>query len=502
MAELTWLRLNRTSSSPFAEIVLTVREALATILLLGALVGVLFGSSFRSGMMTDDPLCVATGRIANERGLDAAHAIFTEVAPRPFPVVVYALNYRLYKLNLSGYHLSNALWHLANTLLVLVLAWRFTRSRSLAMLAAALFASHFAHWENAIWIAAVEDIYVGFFILVALIAYDRFRMRDDGRWYAVTLAASLGAFLSKEIAVMLAPMLLLADLLSSRDGQPMRGRLTGALSRLWPFFAMTVLYVAVIVLDGRLERVEHGGLWAVHGRHVLRHPINYLGWMLWPYDTAGEVLGAPPHSVSAGLMWLAFWVARLAMLGLVIRLLLRGSAAQRLLTLWLLLAIAPYAFRTTMFSRYSYVATAMFALLAVQLARDHLCGSPRWRASFHGCCAVFIATNVLLHHVSPSVATYRRYGEAGRPIIASVLARRAEIAAASQVWLIDPPAFAPPGPVAVERTWRYILQLVCNEVPQTRCLTWTEWRALGGSVTLSPGIRVYHWTQGKLQRLR
>jgi hypothetical protein len=483
--------------------VLAPREIVAAVLLLVALLALLFASNFRSDMVTDDPVCVATGRIANERGLGAAHAIFSELLLRPFPLLLYALNYRLFHLNLTGYHLSNALWHLANTLLVLAFAWRFTRSRPLSLLAAAFFAAHFAHWENEVWVAAVEDVYAGFFFLVALLAYDRYLSGGPRRWYGVTLAAAIGALLSKEIGVMLAPMLLAADLLSPAGTRPWSDRLRASARRTWPFFAMALLFGALLIISGRVGRIQDYGRWAFFGRHVVRHPINYLGWMIWPFNTAGEVPGALAHSSGWGLLKFGFWVARLAMLAFVARVVLRGNMEQRLTICWLLLAIAPYSFRTAMFPRYSYIATAMFTLLAVQVAHCHLgYEQRRWRTGFYSCTTLFIALNVLLLYVSPSVAAYKQYGKEAQPLIDQVLERRREIAAASEVWLIDPPALAPPGPVAVERTWNYIVQLVCDRIPHTRCLRWEEWQTFAGRPRLSKDIRVYRWQNGAMQPIR
>jgi hypothetical protein len=500
--ELTEASDKRVAPPWRASSIVAPREIFVAVLLLAALLAVLFASNFRSEMVTDDPVCVATGRIANERGLGAAHAIFSELLLRPFPLLLYALNYRLFHLNLIGYHFSNALWHLANTLLVLVFAWRFTRSRPLSLLAAAFFAAHFAHWENEVWVAAVEDVYAGFFFLVALLAYDRFRASADRRWYAVTLAAAVGALLSKEIGVMLAPMLLAADLLTRADDQPWPRRIQTAAKRTWPFFAMTLLFGAVLIFSGRVGRIQDYGRWAFLGRHVLRHPINYLGWMIWPFNTAGEVPGAPAHTEGWGLLKFGFWIARFAMLAFVVRVLLRGTAGQRLTICWLLLAIAPYSFRTAMFPRYSYIATAMFTLLAVQVVRSHLgYQQRRWRTGFYGCCTLFIALNVLLLYVSPSVAAYKQYGQAAQPVIAGVLERRVEIAAASEVWLIDPPVFAP-GPIAIDRTWNYIVQLVCNRIPHTRCLRLAEWQALTSRPGLPKEIRVYRWRDGALQKVQ
>lgn len=479
------------------------RELFAAVLLLVALLVVLFASNFRSDMITDDPVCVATGRIANERGFGVAHAIFSELLLRPFPLLLYALNYRLFQLDLTGYHLSNALWHLANTLLVLLLGWRFTRSRSLSLLAAAIFAAHFAHWENAIWVAAVEDIYAGFFILLALFAYDRFRTGADGRWYGVTLLAAVGALISKEIGVLLPPMLLAADLLLGGEEQPWSRRWRAAARRTWPFFTMALVFGAVLVLSDRVGRMHDDGGWVVWGRHALSHPINYLGWMIWPFGTAGEVPGAPPHSPGWKLLRLGFWVARIAVLGFVLRTLLRGTVQQRLAICWLLLAITPYGFRTAMFPRYSYLASALFTLLLIQVVHTSACyRRPVLRHAFLAGGVLFIAVNVLLHHVSPSVVAFKQYGEASRPVIAAVLERRAEIEAATEVWLIDPPTFAQPGSVAIDRTWNYIVQLVCDHVPTTRCLRSEEWQALASQPALMKEIRVYRWRKGGLATVR
>src|SRR5262249_55050610 len=155
----------------------------------------------------------------------------------------------------------------------------------------ALFVTHFAHWENAIWIGTMSDLVLAFFILTALLAYDRFR-RGGSRWaYAVALGATAGALLSKEAAVAVAPMIFPADIFIRPESQTWRSRLAGALRRTAPFWLLSFFLVLLVLVSGMVERYSSSASLSLFGRHVPRHAAGYLAWMLFPFQTAGNVPG-------------------------------------------------------------------------------------------------------------------------------------------------------------------------------------------------------------------
>jgi hypothetical protein len=205
---------------------------------------------------------------------------------------------------------------------------------------------------------------------------------------------------------------------------------------------------------------------------------------------------------SGRVFWAMLKVARFGAAAAVGLLLLRGSGRQRLLALWLLLAIAPYTVRATMFPRYAYPATALFAVLAAQLAGDFLRRRPARAGLLRAGIWAFVAVNLALVYASPSVAAFKGYAREARPIVAEVCRLRAEMAPAAELWLIDPPAFAPPGRRTEDRMWVQIAQLVHDRHIPTRTLRWPEWQTTVAEGRVPAGVQAYRWDGRELRQVR
>lgn len=144
---------------------------------------------------------------------------------------------RAFGLQPLAYKLSSLLLHIVNTWLVYALgAWRLIGWR-VALPAAAFFAVYEGHQEAVIWYAALPELLVFFFVMLALAAWLRW-LESDGKnwnWYAASLTCFALALASKESAVVLVALQLLA--LAFR--RPPRPR---TLLGLGPFVALAVAY--------------------------------------------------------------------------------------------------------------------------------------------------------------------------------------------------------------------------------------------------------------------
>lgn len=119
----------------------------------------------------------------------------------------------------AGLRLSNLLWHGLGAVLLMALAWELSRDRLCALLAGLLFAAHPLHTEPVNIIAFRADLMALAFMVLALCLYLHGRARSG--WEArLSLAGALACFaaaaLSKEMAVTLPGLLLLADALHPR----------------------------------------------------------------------------------------------------------------------------------------------------------------------------------------------------------------------------------------------------------------------------------------------
>ncbi len=90
---------------------------------------------------------------------------------RPMMTLGYAVCYHLFGPVAYGFHLVNVCLHVGVVLLVFAIARRILRDRTMAFVAACLFAIHPIHTEAVAWVAAVTDLEVTFFFLLTFWLY-------------------------------------------------------------------------------------------------------------------------------------------------------------------------------------------------------------------------------------------------------------------------------------------------------------------------------------------
>jgi len=165
---------------------------------------------------------------------------------RPVVMLSFALEYAIWGLKPWGFHLTNVLLHAANSLLAFVILKRVSGSRSVALLAALLFASHPVH-KGVVSIADRTGILSAFFFLGSLALYIGYRDSESrrGGWlrYGASAVLCALAVFSKEEALMLLPVIIIVDVFLFQQKMRQEPALT-ALCYV-PYFALTGAYVLV-----------------------------------------------------------------------------------------------------------------------------------------------------------------------------------------------------------------------------------------------------------------
>jgi 4-amino-4-deoxy-L-arabinose transferase-like glycosyltransferase len=166
---------------------------------------------------------------------------------RPIYMLWLMANYQFFGMVLPWWHLTSLLLHLLVILLVYKLGLKVLREPWTAAMAALLFAFHPIHVESVSYISASTDLLVAVFMLVAFLAYSRFREQGASHWYlaASVLAAAL-AMLSKESAATLPLALVAYEVLRERPTGPKRwGK-----QLVWtlPFLGVVAAYATVRML--------------------------------------------------------------------------------------------------------------------------------------------------------------------------------------------------------------------------------------------------------------
>lgn len=191
------------------------------VVFLTLLAGLPYLNSLWNGFVYDDPMQVlANPYLKDFRHL---HEIFTtwvwsfqgrDIAYyyRPMMELVYLALFQLFGPQAWAFHLMNVLLHIAVVLVLYQVTKKLFRDRYVGALAAALFAIHPIHSEAVTWIAALPDLELTLFFLLAFLLFlnlDSRGCRRVGGWIVGQIAMA-GCFalalLSKEPAVTLPVM--------------------------------------------------------------------------------------------------------------------------------------------------------------------------------------------------------------------------------------------------------------------------------------------------------
>src|SRR2546430_8150052 len=148
----------------------------------------------------------------------------------PLTWMTLGMDYLLWGMNPVGYHLTSLLLHVTSAVVFFFLARRFLtlalprasgRGHALTVsagFAALVFAIHPLRVESVAWATERRDVLSGLFYLVAILLY--LRACEGGArgrgWYWLSVAAFVGALLSKSMVVNLPVVLLILD------GYPLR----------------------------------------------------------------------------------------------------------------------------------------------------------------------------------------------------------------------------------------------------------------------------------------
>jgi Tfp pilus assembly protein PilF len=181
-----------------------------------ALTAAVYTPALHNGFVNfDDDEYVADNPIVKQglspAGLAYAWSTFKLGNWIPLTWMSYELDVQTFGPGPFGFHLSNLALHVANVLLLFLLLRRMTGASGRSAVVAAVFAVHPLHVESVAWIAERKDVLSTSWLLLALLAYERYARRPGRLWYAALLLAFLLGLLAKAMLVTLPVLLLLLD---------------------------------------------------------------------------------------------------------------------------------------------------------------------------------------------------------------------------------------------------------------------------------------------------
>ena len=160
---------------------------------------------------------------------------------RPLCALTYAAELNLWGLRPFFFHLTNLALAAAGAALVVMAIRRLTGDASLAGLTGLLFALHPYHVENVSWVAGRADLLFGLLFLLALLAYERWRLTLETVPVAA-LCLQEAALLSKEAAVSLPVLILILGILD-RSRRPGRAEMARGY---FPLMALTLSHFVLL----------------------------------------------------------------------------------------------------------------------------------------------------------------------------------------------------------------------------------------------------------------
>jgi len=295
---------------------------------------------------------------------------------RPLMTLGYLVCYRLFGPLASGFHLVSILLHAAVVCLLFAVTLRMFRHRAIAFAAAALFALHPIHTESVAWIAAVTDLELTFFYLLAFWFFLG-EARPDGRCSVsaqmVMLASFVLALLSKEQAFTLPLVATVYEHAYREDAHETswRQKVT-RYAALW-LVALVYLLFRVRFFGSLIPGVKFARVtWYQAFLSAFALAGHYLGKLLWPVHLSAFYVFHKSASmldprVIAGVLGLASAATLLVLLwrhG-------AGSSARlaSLGFIWMLATLAPVLnarwMTTTVFAeRYLYLPSVGFMWIA------------------------------------------------------------------------------------------------------------------------------------------
>ncbi|RPJ63571.1 MAG: hypothetical protein EHM23_01680, partial [Acidobacteria bacterium] len=197
---------------------------------------------------------------------------------RPLGMVLFSfLFYPLLGFNPAGYHVIPLLFHVANILLVYRITRELAADSRVALGAAFFFALHRCNFFVTFGITFIPDFIGCFFFLAALLVYIRGR---GPALYGLAFVLWIFSLGNKETAIVF-PALLLCYEWFFADRRPEGWRWTGALTRLLPFAAACLIFVAFVfhLYQGNLYPGDTGHPYrASLSISSLVPKVKYLWW--------------------------------------------------------------------------------------------------------------------------------------------------------------------------------------------------------------------------------
>lgn len=205
---------------------------------------------------------------------------------RPLQTISYLFDYHLWKLNPIGYHLTNIFIHVLNAILIYLLIDALFKDKEVALLTSLSFAICPLHVSVVTYIAGRADSMVTFFILSALLLFLKSISVKNDLYYLGSILCFLLALLSKELALIFLPILLLTHKIYETTHRDI-SKPKDAILRYVPFFLFSLSYIilrmTILNFSDGLP-IEHKGNFYLRVLAFFQVALSYIKLIFLPKD--------------------------------------------------------------------------------------------------------------------------------------------------------------------------------------------------------------------------
>jgi len=242
------------------------------------------------------------------------------------------------------FHAANIALHAVNALLLFLFVREATTSERHGFFAAVFFVGLPGYIEAIAWIGALAEPIGAAFGCLALWSFLRFTNTGRESWRAISVCGFALALLTHESSVVFLPTLLLAGWAFAPS--PPGDRWSAHARRYAPYVIVLIVYLAIdIPINARSYLIGESHYRV--GLHIVGNILDYIVTLYVGQRNLPSYIGTA---------------------GVVLVLLARGSRRVRFATLWMLLALLPFApFTWANTSRYLYLPAMGFAMLVAEL---------------------------------------------------------------------------------------------------------------------------------------
>jgi tetratricopeptide (TPR) repeat protein len=179
---------------------------------------------------------------------------------RPVLTLSFMTDYFLWGFKPAGYHITNTLLHVLNAVLVYFLIRLITGDARIGAATSLLFVAHPVHVEAVAYISGRADLLATMFLLLSFYFYVKQGRSGTRQYYIYSIAVFAAALLSKELAAILIPLLMLHDLcFAKRPFRPLA--VLGRNKRAYLAYIAAVLaysWVRSVLLHLKNASADHG----------------------------------------------------------------------------------------------------------------------------------------------------------------------------------------------------------------------------------------------------